>query len=512
MRHKRKRGGRRRKEYYAGKDAAYWAGRFEEAAEGRGPALRVLGITSRFTTVLQHSMAEMQKAVTASGAEMRVAIEVDDQSVENPCVEMIAEFKPDLILQISRMRYEHEALPKEVPFLCWDQDNLPCMRTAGATGSLDGLTYVAGHGAAFGYTALEWPRENCLFCHPAGATHRYSAEPRAERAEEFLCDVSYVSNASGTPGVLGEQLRRRWEKDTRLAGIFDEAMGNVLAKTEAGKAWDYVSLLNYVKELMGRSRGGDREAGWLREMAVDLNTFADRCFRHTTLGWVSRWCAAKGKAFRLYGRGWEGHAELGRWAAGIAEPGEMGRAIFQGSRINLQIIGSGFIHSRSLDGLAAGGFFLTRGTPSDGLGVEGVAELHGLARWVVEHDVRTDAELDRVTDAGVREKVKGARAYYSRHGVSGPMCRSLHVWAEVPPSGLVIPQLGAITFWNEGEFGALAERYLEDEAGRAAMAKTMREAVLRKFSYTARWESFLRSIQGGMKIAAGSTVGSGALV
>jgi len=99
-----------------------------------------------------------------------------------------------------------------------------------------------------------------------------------------------------------------------------------------------------------------------------------------------------------------------------------------------------------------------------------------------------------------------------RHGVTGPMCRSLHVWAEVPPAGLVIPQLGEITFRNEGEFGTLAERYLEDEAGREAMAKTIREVVLRKFSYTARWESFLRSIYGGMKMAAGATVGSGALV
>jgi len=37
-----------------------------------------------------------------------------------------------------------------------------------------------------------------------------------------------------------------------------------------------------------------------------------------------------------------------------------------------------------------------------------VKGLYELARWVVEHDVRTDAELDRVTDAGVREKVKAA--------------------------------------------------------------------------------------------------------
>ena len=44
--------------------------------------------------------------------EMEVAIEPDDQSLENPFLEKIAGFQPDLILQISRI-----ALTKTRSFL-----------------------------------------------------------------------------------------------------------------------------------------------------------------------------------------------------------------------------------------------------------------------------------------------------------------------------------------------------------------------------------------------------------
>ncbi len=168
-------------EYYSSKDVAYWRGRFREVVEGAAWAepLRVLGITSRFTTVLQHSMAELQAAVTSwagpagNRAAMKIAIEPDDQSLENPFLEMIATFKPDLIVQISRMRYENASLPENVPFLCWDQDNLPCMRDPRALASMSPLTFVAGHGAVYGAMFLKWPLQSCIFCHPTGMTHHY---------------------------------------------------------------------------------------------------------------------------------------------------------------------------------------------------------------------------------------------------------------------------------------------------------------------------------------------------
>src|SRR6185436_6015571 len=106
----------------------------------------------------------------------------------------------DLIGQISRLRHENPWLPKRIPFLAWDQDNLPVMRTKEATTSLDDLTFVAGHAAVHGYGVLGWPRKNVIFCLPAGASHRYAGTPvAAELLAKHACDFSYISNGAGAP-------------------------------------------------------------------------------------------------------------------------------------------------------------------------------------------------------------------------------------------------------------------------------------------------------------------------
>ena len=62
---------------------AYWSARYDDALSG-GKPLKVMGVTSRFTTVLQYSMDELGAAVRAAGHEFILAKEVDDQSSDRP--------------------------------------------------------------------------------------------------------------------------------------------------------------------------------------------------------------------------------------------------------------------------------------------------------------------------------------------------------------------------------------------------------------------------------------------
>jgi hypothetical protein len=229
-------------------------------------------------------------------------------------------------------------------------------------------------------------------------------------------------------------------------------------------------------------------------MTSELNAFADRCFRHTTLHWVARWCKANHKSLRLYGRGWETHPVFAEFAAGIAQPGEEARAIYQATRINLQLIEPGFIHSRSLDGLAAGGFFLTRQNPADGLHSPAVTNLYQLARWTVENNINSDEELQSVTDPAIRKIIVAAHDYYLSYEVHEPMWRSLQIWADVPAGAIAMPQIAQITFTDENSFATLAEKVLADESARHRTATEMRQIVRTRFSYTARWKTFLTAI------------------
>ena len=478
--------------YYADKDAAYWAVRFEEAvSDGRaGVPLRILGVTTRYSTVLQYSMAELQAAARALGHNMQIAKESDDGSLENPSLEMFADFKPDLVFQISRLRHENVEIPKTIPYVCWDQDNLSVMRTPAATASLDAFTYVAGHGANFGYSHLNWPRANVIFCHPAASTHRYSAAPVGlDLRTKYACDISYVSNASQSPEDFAVRSADRWGP---VRELLLQSAREVIAECRGGREWDYLSLYALVS---ASPVAGKLDESKLREFVMDLHAIADRALRHATLEWVSRWSIANQKRFLIYGNNWQSHPTLAPHAAGVAEQGEHLRAIYQASAINLQIIGAGFLHSRSLDGIAAGGFFLARHTPVDGVGDSEMAAVYRLARWAAAHQVATENDLAAADDPVVRRDFSAAEEYFNRHNVRWVLLKALETWAHLPPPVAAIPHLADITFDNEAEFQQKATLYLGDEALRTRTAREMQDAIHHDFSHNTRVAQFVEHVR-----------------
>jgi hypothetical protein len=484
--------------YYDGKSLADWSATFASKRP-----LRILAITSRYTTVLKHAVAELQAAAADLGHVCEVAIEPDDQSLEHPFLEQIATFKPDLLVQISRLRYENPLLPKNVPFLCWDQDNLPCMRTEDATRSLDALTFVAGHGALQGWSFHNWPRRNVIFCHPAASTHRYPRTPApADLLEKHACDISFISNASVSPEEIAAQQAARWTTPPALAGLFSACSNEILTQGSSGKAWEFADLQSLVTSIAA-ARGLSVDEKSLNELALSLALIADRCFRHAALHWAANFADAHGKTLRLYGHGWDKHPRFARYAAGPAAQGSEIHAIYQASKINLQLIEGGFLHSRSLDGLAAGGFFLTRASPNDSRGDELSRALHTLATRALALDLSTPQELAANQDPALRAAHETLAPHLAHYPQDRPL-RALENWAALPQPPVLFPHLQDIRFTTEAEFSALAARYLADDTARQQLAADMHAIVQQHFTHTHRLHQFLTHITAALAAAARS--------
>ena len=479
--------------YYADKDAAYWRERYDEALSGRGERLRILGITSRFSTVLKYSMAELAEAARALGHEFELSMESDDQSLERDDAWLVANFKPDLVVQISRLRNPTGDVPLKAPFLCWDQDNLPVMREASVKDKLTEYMYIAGYGAHEGYHRYGWPLENCIFCHLAGATHRYHAGPLADGPRMAVCDFSYVSNASASPEAFLESLEQKWaplggEGVMRQTGRWLLESRDLFAGQEKLLAQIRTAARDQSLQMTARAEG---------EIGVELTRLADRLFRHEALGWVAEYCRGRGKSLRLYGQGWEDNPEFREFACGPIEPGEPMRALYQQTRINLQLIHAGFLHSRSLDGLAAGGFFLTRRSPADQTNDPKMKDFFLLARRFLELGYGSWAEVVSSTDPTIREQIRrldidrdlSDRDYYK--------IDYLYIVSQIAIGGIFFEDLPAISFGTREELYSLAERYLSDEPQRRSMGEKMRQVVEKEFSYDARFKWFAASIRRG---------------
>ena len=270
-------------------------------------------------------MAELADAINAAGHDCRISKESDDQSMERPDLRLIDEFKPDLILAISRMRHENPNLPANVPFLCWDQDALPCMRTPETARSINALTYVAGISAYEAYQSRRWPGWSSIFCHLAAATHRYHPGPVAsELASKYACDLSFVSNAAATPEEFARQLSGRWQP-SGLGRFFDAVARRVIA---AGftQEWDSV-LLGWARDI-AREQGVTLPEQGEREILSDMRLLGDRTLRHTVLLWIAAYARKSGKRLRLHGTGWEKRPEFAEFAADRLRRGRIcGRCI-----------------------------------------------------------------------------------------------------------------------------------------------------------------------------------------
>ncbi len=491
--------------WYSRYTAADWAHRFNAASAGRR-TLRVLGITSRFTTVLQYSLEELADAVRAAGHEFQTCMEADDQSHEVPFVAAIAAFRPDLVVAISRLRYENTELPANVPFLCWDQDNLPSMRTAEAGRSLDALTFIAGYGARWGYERLGWPRRNCILAFQAAATHRYHNRPVDESLlQKHRCTFSYTSNASGSPESLLAEHLNYFQSVLAAKAVYERAAAELLPSARTGQVWDTVRAAQLLDAVL-RTHPATIEAGIRSEMVIRLRQLSDRAFRHVALGWVADYCESRDKTLRLYGSGWENHPRFASYAAGFIKPGEELRAVYRASEVNLQIIETGFLHSRVLDGIAAGGFFLYRLAP-EARDLDNSEQARvAMTRRAFETNCVTFGQLDASTDPIIVGPWAHARAVIPL-GKPDEYCRMLDIWQAISSEEFQIPGLDQITFDGRAQFEILADRYLADPELRASVAASFRQNVVENHSYDTRWRQFLSGIATGLNESTNQAVG-----
>jgi hypothetical protein len=365
------------------------------------------------------------------------------------------------------------------------------------------MTYIAGLGARLGYEQLEWPRENCILAFGAAATHRYHNGPVDPRLlDKHRCNFSYTSNASALPESLVSEYRGSYTKNARLGGIFDQLAAEVLSQARNEYVWDTLRVEKLVDDCCTAMDASLAEAE-RRTMVIQLRLISDRAFRHVALEWVADYCRANNKTLRLYGSGWESNPKFAQFAAGFLAPGEEMRAVYQASDINLQIIETGFMHSRVLDGLAAGGFFLYRlSREARDLDNSEQARLI-MARRAIETNCVTFGQLDASTDpliVGPWDYMRGR----IKHGQPHERCRWLDIWLAAPSEETCFPQLDKVTFATRQQFCEMADHYLDNPDARRQVAGSMRQIVLDQFSYDTRWQQFLDGIASGLRQAAAS--------
>ncbi len=231
---------------------------------------------------------------------------------------------------------------------------------------------------------------------------------------------------------------------------------------------------------------------WSRLTGWYLWRLGDRIFRHEALTWIGDWARHNQRSFRIYGNGWDSHPTLSEFAAGPAENGRELVCVYRASAINLQLMPAGFVHQRSLDGLAAGGFFLSRSTPYDLKGIT----LQELDNRIRELGLGTTRDLLESRDEELQRLMRAFFGEWLAQIDPNTMdtLNEIRISAELVHPEEVFHDFGRILFDSASQFAEKADYFLSNEAGRRAIAADMRQVVIDHFGYRAAMDRFLRAM------------------
>ncbi len=446
----------------------------------------MLLLTTRFSTVLQHSTRDLAAAFEQLGWSVRVPIEPSDwqRNSRRNLLRHLADFQPDLVVQIDHLRHEHRGLfPPQLPFACWIQDDLPNLTSREAGANIGQRDFVLTTTAAVYEHDYGYPARQCLYMPKCTRLPDLDSIPRVEAP-----DVVYVSNASATPEALIEQVAAEHARQPIVAQVIRAAGADLVARYARGEVIFTVGEMGAIlRACMDQLsiRPTDDGAFAMRLAARLFATVNNALYRQRALRWAASACGRLGLSLGVYGEGWEQHPHLAPFARGPVKYGRDLESLTRSARINLQIVPYMYQHQRWFDGVAAGGFFLIRAHPMDTL----AGEVAGFIERRVDPAAATLAEALGSLDPAARaefEAILERRQMFDDHRGADPV--AVYRQHQREGRGFVYEQpefLADVRFEDEATLERLLETFSGDERRRREIARAQRRFVEKHFTYEA---------------------------
>ncbi|MFM9995477.1 MAG: hypothetical protein ACKVU4_06700 [Phycisphaerales bacterium] len=520
---------------YAGRDARWWRARYHAGCrgeagrglEGQGRTggdatpLRVLVPTSRYSTFIQHSSADLVEALTDAGYRAELLIEPDDHSRLSSLgyLRRLVALRPDLVVLINYPRTSLGLpLPPELPFVCWVQDAMPHQFDAAVGAAQGPLDFLVGHVHPELFTRFGFSRARALEFPVVAGARKFHAGPvaNADRAR-FECEVGFISHHAETPGAMHERLKR--EAGPKTHALLDRLYPAVdaIARDAMGEP-QHARLERAAAESM-RTAGGGRDPDpravtlLLKHYALPI---AERVLRHETLGWAAAVCEKRGWRLKIFGRGWEAHPTLARCACGGADHGEELRAAYRGAGVQLHASVTALVHQRIMECVLSGGLPVCRLTEcAVALARSAVRRAAWLDPGPAACEIGSRRVGVRVADSPetMRLVAQLQRLGIDDHGEfewftsPAPGARVEPTLPERRPDW-VLGDLGDVTFRSAPELEAIVARAVERPAWRAARSTLIASRVRERLTHDAFVRRVIGLVRAGLDAAAGRPGGA----
>jgi hypothetical protein len=345
----------------------------QKVKEKRYSELKILGITSRYTSFLQYCTRDLLSGFADLGCQVELSIESNNHyfSVGQDTLSKIYTTLPDIIFGLDSLRLE--VIPKHIPYHTWIQDELEKLVNPDKT-ALTRYDFVDVLGTGWQQRFAQRPYYQQ---HPVGVLPLgFHQGSYCELTLDKDIDVLYVSHLidpditlepyrSGKRPAFYSQQERQWLEINGTPDVFANAMMIV------GIALDALSM----SELSFLFSFEEHRKSWLTQLAIPqlndslLALLLEPAGQRGRIGndilsqlkyRPMQSLVKAGINIALYGKYWTHKAELAPFAKGVAANGEALNELQNRSKICINNSAQISFHMRAVEIMASGAFMLSR--------------------------------------------------------------------------------------------------------------------------------------------------------
>jgi hypothetical protein len=482
---------------YEEKDARYWAEQYEDIVAGRR-AMRVVVISTTHSTFVRHWGEDVARAWRDAGHEVEVICEPDTHTLlaAPHYLRIVEEFEPDLVMLSNFTRGQlRNVLPENVPAVCWIQDRMAHLFDPEMVRTRGRFDYFYGH--LYGEIFSQESMRRGSWASPVMVSSEkfHDGDVSDELRERFACDAAYVSHQSQSVEELYEESARAVAHvplATRLLRDIKDDVLELFADTDDERMYrERFLFAGNVYRFSGKGKSAAMQQVPLQQLWYEFGArLAERAVRMQTLEWAAAICARRGWSMKLYGKGWEKHPTLGRFASGEIAHGEELRACYQCAGTHLHASAHTVSHQRVFECVLSGGLMLRR------LAIEDLHRIeHEIARRQAEGAGHAWGEEIRVA-AGANELFAWYAALRQRLGMSakeeivvrGKLLDAIRSKTPEPVERealALLPGLERTVFGDEAGLERMLVAAREDEVMRSGCIESQRDVVGAMFTYDA---------------------------
>jgi len=331
--------------------------------------VRVGVITSRFTSAVQYYLRDCCRALDKLGIENETLIEKSDihSLGEYSHVAFVNSFKPDIILVINHFRWEEPLLPAQIVFVSWLQDLLPHhfeKESAAKVGPLDFvLNQFSGHRE---FQEIGYPEKQMIFGPITVNPDIYRRYELTEKEiADYSSDICVISN-SGNVEETFEKYLKNYESNQHfeiLKNIFVNIYQKIYDDIYNEKA-DYHAL-DPTRNLFTC----ELERACLMITQENIQKIANE-FRVNIICEIYKfvpvtWLHERGYKMKLWGKSWNSHPVLKKYAMGVAKNGETMSRILNATKIAVGLHGLLTLHPRLMETILSGCLYIGNHIPPE---------------------------------------------------------------------------------------------------------------------------------------------------